>query len=76
MLAGGQSEAINIGTDAINRLVVRLRGNHLQVFVNGQQIAETDANNAPATARYGLLVIARDTAAEAFFDNLEIHALE
>jgi hypothetical protein len=76
VLTGGQSEAINIGADATNRLVVRLRGNHLQVFVNGQQIAEADANNAPDTARFGLLVIARDTPAEAFFDNLEIHALE
>ncbi len=76
VLSGGQSEAIKIGAEAINRLVIRLRGNHIQVFANGQQLAETDATNAPDTVRYGLLVIAKETAAEAFFDNLEIRALE
>lgn len=75
-LAGGQSGAINAGTDAINRLVVRVRGNTMQVFVNGQQLAEASANDAPDSARYGLLVLAKDTAAEAFFDNLEIRTLE
>ena len=74
-LAGGQSAAINAGADAVNRLVVQLRGDNLKVFVNGQQLADTTAT-APDTARYGLLVIAKDTASEALFDNLEIRALE
>jgi hypothetical protein len=76
VLAGGQSDAIKLGGDAINRLVIRLRGNHIQVFANGEQIAEADANNAPDTLRYGLFVLAKDAPAEAFFDNLEIRALE
>jgi hypothetical protein len=75
VLAGGQSEAINLGAEAINRLVIRVRGDHIQVLANGTQLAEADASAAPDTARYGLLIIARDTAAEAFFDNLEIRAL-
>ena len=76
VLSGGQSEAINLGPEAINRLVVRLRANHIQVFANGQLLAEVDANNAPDTVRYGLAVFANETAAEAYFDNLEIRALE
>ncbi len=75
-LAGGQSEAINAGADASNRLVVRVRGDALQVFVNGQQLADVVATSAPDAARYGLLVIAKDTASEALFDNLEIRAAE
>jgi len=76
VLAGGQSDAINLGADAINRLVIRLRGNHIQILANGRQLAEADANNAPDTVRYGLFVLAKETSAEAFFDNLEIRALE
>jgi hypothetical protein len=76
VLSGGQSEAIKLGAEAINRLVIRLRGNHIQVFANGQQLTETDATNAPDTMRYGLFVLAKETAAEAFFDNLEIRTLE
>jgi len=76
VLAGGQSEAIKLGADAINRLVIRLRGNHIQVFANGEQLAEADANNAPDTVRYGLFVLAKEAPAEAFFDNLEIRTLE
>lgn len=76
VLSGGQSEAIKLGADAVNRLVVRLQGNHVQVFANGQQLAEVDAPNAPDTERYGLVVFAKDSAADAYFDNLEIHALE
>jgi hypothetical protein len=76
VLAGGQSDAIVLGADAVNRLVIRLRGNHIQVLANGQQLAEADANNAPDTVRYGLFVFAKEAPAEAFFDNIEIRALE
>ena len=76
VLAGGQSEAIQMGADAHNRLVARLRGAHLQLLANGQLLAELDLPAASGSTRYGLLAIASDTAAEAFFDNLEIHALE
>jgi hypothetical protein len=76
VIAGGQSEAIQTGADATNRLVVRLRGSSMDILVNGQSLASADAPGAPDSARYGLLVITTDSRAEAFFDNLEIRRLE
>jgi hypothetical protein len=76
VIAGGQSEAIQTGADAINRLVVRLRGSSMEIVVNGQSLASADAPGAPDSVRYGLLVITNDSAAEAFFDNLEIRRLD
>ena len=76
VIAGGQSEAILTGADAINRLVVRLRGNSMEIVVNGQSLASADAPGAPDSARYGLLVLTSDSAADVFFDNLEIRRLD
>jgi hypothetical protein len=76
VIAGGQSEAIQTGADATNRLVVRLRGSSMEIVVNGQSLASADAPGAPDSLRYGLLVITNDGAAEAFFDNLEIRRLD
>jgi curved DNA-binding protein CbpA len=76
VLAGGQSEAIQTGANANNRLVVRLRGSSMEIVVNGQSLASVDAPGAPDSARYGLLVNTSDSAAEAFFDNLEIRRLD
>jgi curved DNA-binding protein CbpA len=76
VLAGGQSEAVQTGANANNRLVVRLRGSSMEIVVNGQSLASADAPGAPDSARYGLLVITSDSAAEAFFDNLEIRRLD
>jgi hypothetical protein len=76
VLAGGQSEAIQTGADAINRLVVRLRGSSMEIVVNGQSLANVDAPGAPDSSRYGLLVNTSDSAAESFFDNLEIRRLD
>jgi hypothetical protein len=72
VVAGGQSEAIETGADAINRLVVRLRGSSMEIVVNGQSLASADAQVAPDSTRYGLMVLTSDSAAEVFFDNLEI----
>jgi curved DNA-binding protein CbpA len=76
VLAGGQSEAIGAGADTVNRLVARLRGDSLQVLVNGQQLADVQMSGAANSPRYGLLVFAKESASEAFFDNLEIRALD
>jgi curved DNA-binding protein CbpA len=76
VLAGGQSEAVQTGANANNRLVVRLRGSSMEIVVNGQSLASADAPGSPDSARYGLLVITNDSAAEAFFDNLEIRRLD
>jgi hypothetical protein len=75
VIAGGQSEAVQVGAGAINRLVVRLSGNHLQILANGQPLTEVDAPGVPNSTRYGLLVLTNDSSVEAFFDNLEIHEL-
>ncbi|MEO7908373.1 MAG: J domain-containing protein [Roseiflexaceae bacterium] len=76
VLAGGQSEAIQTGADASNRLVVQLSGNSMEIVVNGQSLASVDAPGAPDSSRYGLLVLTNDSAAEVFFDNLEIRRLD
>jgi curved DNA-binding protein CbpA len=76
VLAGGQSEAVQTGANANNRLVVRLRGSSMEIVVNGQSLASVDTPGAPDSARYGLLVNTSDSAAEVFFDNLEIRRLD
>jgi len=48
----------------------------MEILANGQSLASFDAPGAPDSARYGLLGITNDGAAEAFFDNLEIRRLD
>jgi DnaJ-domain-containing protein 1 len=76
VLAGGQSEAIQTGAEATNRLVARQRGSQYQLLINGQLIAELDAPNAPTSPRFGLLAIGEAIDAEVFFDNLQLRAIE
>lgn len=76
VLAGGQSEAIDAGPDATNRLLARVGPDRLQVLVNGQQLADISGSTPADSARYGLLVIAKDSPSEASFDNLEIRQLD
>jgi hypothetical protein len=76
VLAGGQSEAIQPGAEAVNRLVARLHGDHIQLLINGQLIAEIDAPDAATSSRFGLLAIGSDIDAEVFFDNLQLRAVE
>lgn len=69
------SDAIRTGEEATNRLVARLVGNTIQLFINNQAVADL-AVNAEQTPLYGLVAIARDAPAEATFDNLEVRAIE
>jgi hypothetical protein len=73
-IAGGMRSDLRL-PDGRFRLDVRLRGNQVRISVNGQVIVETDVPALPATSRFGLAVVARDTRSEAWFDNLEIRAL-
>ncbi|MCL6540943.1 MAG: DnaJ domain-containing protein [Roseiflexus sp.] len=57
------------------RLNARIRDRQIRIVVNDQVAVETDVSSLPAASRYGLAVVARDTRAEAWFDNLEIRAL-
>lgn len=76
VLARGQSEAINAGADKRNRLVAHLRGDHIQLLINGEALADLDAPGGSASGRYGLVAISGDAPGDALFDNLEIRALE
>lgn len=74
VLAGGQSGAISADPKANNRVVVRITRSRYQLFANDQLLAEGDLPPGPISNRYGLLVIGGDTAAVAYFDNVEIRA--
>jgi hypothetical protein len=76
VLTGGQSEAIQTGAEAVNRLMARKRGSQIQLLINSQLIAEIEAPNAPISSRFGLLAIGGDIDAEVFFDNLQLRAIE
>jgi hypothetical protein len=75
VLAGGQSEAIEAGADATNRLVARLSGSHVELLINGQRMADLDAPNVRDSTRFGLLAIGSARDSVAFFDNLEIRRI-
>jgi DnaJ-domain-containing protein 1 len=76
VLAGGQSEAIANGPDAINRLVARLTGNHVELLSNGQRLADLDLSGASDSTRFGLLAVGGTNDSVALFDNLQIRQLE
>jgi hypothetical protein len=78
ILADEQSAAIQQGPDAFNRLVAHLQGNQVRLFINNQPVLQpTTVEGSTPTNVYGVVAYARDVGtAEAFFDNLEIHALE
>lgn len=76
VLADGQSDAIAAASESWNRMVAQIVGNRIRLLLNGQVLADVEAENLPASTRYGLLAISGDTAAEAFFDNLELRTLE
>jgi hypothetical protein len=77
IIADEPSEAIQQGPDAVNRLVAHLQSNQVQLFINGQSVLQTSVDGVTPTNVYGVVAYARDVGtAEAFFDNLEIHALE
>jgi hypothetical protein len=77
VVAEGPSEAIQQGASAINRLVVRLQGNRVQLFINNQPVADSTLENVALSNTYGLLVNARGAgAAEALFDRVQIRTRE
>ena len=57
-------------------MLARVGPDRLQVLVNGQQLADISSSTPADSARYGLLVIAKDNPSEASFDNLEIRQLD
>ena len=75
VLSGGQNAVILPGRRDINRLVARVVGTHVQLLINGQLVADVVVQPPPST-RFGFLTIASSTAAESFFDNLEVRELK
>jgi hypothetical protein len=77
VLAEGPSAAIEQGNDAVNRLVARLQGNRVQLFINNQPVADVTLESVALSNTYGLLVNAGGAGtAEALFDRVEIRTLE
>jgi hypothetical protein len=76
VLAEGESEAINLGETAINRLVVRLNGPRTRVFINQQEVADATTEGTALTNQYGFVVNGPADGARAIFDNVEIRTLE
>lgn len=74
LLASGVRADLRAG-DGRSRIEASLRGSRVSVAVNGQVITEADVDGIPSTPRFGVAVVARETRAEALFDNLEIRAL-
>jgi hypothetical protein len=77
VIAAGQSNAIQTGPDVYNRLVARLAGNRVQLFINNQPVADETVFGITPTNVFGVVAIAENVpAATAFFDNIEIRTLE
>ncbi len=74
LLVSGTRAELRTG-DGRSRIEAFLRGSRVRVAVNGQVMAEVDVAGIPSTPRFGVAVVARETRAEALFDNLEIRAL-
>ena len=81
-MRGGTATPLAVGTrddlraaDGRFRINARIRDSQIRIVVNDQAAVETDVSSLPSASRYGLAVVARDTRAEAWFDNLEIRAL-
>ncbi|MEK6222488.1 MAG: hypothetical protein N2D54_09615, partial [Chloroflexota bacterium] len=65
------SDAVNPGPNRSNRIGVRVKGNYITVYINGDEVASIEDSTYVGDYRFGLLVGAADT--EPFtvkFDNL------
>ncbi|NJM07276.1 DnaJ domain-containing protein [Candidatus Gracilibacteria bacterium] len=67
--------AIRTAPDAINRLVARLSGPRIELFVNDQPVGTIDLADFAAADRYGLVAAGRGNRAVAIFRNLQIRQL-
>lgn len=76
ILAEGSNQAIQRGATATNRMETRVQGDRLLLFANGQSLTDIVIQNLSDSPRYGLVVYANNTTTEAYFDNLQIRALE
>ena len=75
VLAGGQTDAINSGARAINRIEAQQIGDQVQLIINGRAVGNATLSDSPSGSRFGVVSISGATAAEGFFDNLEIREI-
>ncbi len=75
---GGQSALLATGTNAAilpgetNRIVARLTGSTIRLYVNDTLLETVDVSSAPASSRYGLVGVSGAGPADIRFDNLSI----
>ncbi len=74
-LTAGESSVIRRGPTATNRIVARMEGANVELFINGEAVAQATSDLAQ-TQLYGLIAVPGERAVVANFDNLEIRALE
>lgn len=75
ILAAGESVAINSSTDIFNRLVARLDGSQISLFVNGAFIEQVTFAGSAESRLYGMIAVARTATTVATFDNLSVRDL-
>lgn len=75
VLAEEVHPAIATGPGAQNRLLARLDNEQLELRINGIPVANLTLASPPPTARYGLVVVARDAEVVGLFRNLTVWAL-
>jgi len=71
-----RNSAVKTGNMARNRLVARLDGTDMQLFVNDTMVLDDTLDMVQPTNKYGLVAVATEQAAIARFDNLELRTLE
>lgn len=76
VILAGESDAIDTGSSATNRLVVQTEGDSVQLFINDVLVVDDTLDVVPAN-QYGLVAVSDgSSAATAAFDNLELRSLE
>ncbi len=75
-IAKGNSQFIETGEDATNRLVARLEGPTIQLFINNMLVVDETLEDVEPTNTYGLVAVATGTSANALFDNVEVRTLQ
>lgn len=76
VLAEGPVESLKPGANESNRLVAQLRGRQISLFVNGAPVTDVVVNGNVASARYGMIAVAREANTVALFNSLEVRTLE
>jgi hypothetical protein len=75
VLAEEAHPAVNSDPAAQNRLLARLEGERIELRINGVPAADLSLASPAPSARYGMVVVARDAQVDARFRNLALWSL-